>query len=211
VSTEADEQRQNPDPFWLGAAPWHFITVPRGSTTGEIEHPEAGDALTALDLLVRTLRDPGAPREEKARALGFVAHLVADTHLPVHAGDEVLGGAGGVAVRWFGERQNLHWVWDEGLIGRKQLSASEYAEMLGARTTSAERIAWWHADPSVWMQESADLRDKVYAGLPADAPPLELSWKYVYDWTPEMELRLRQLGVRLAAYLDWVFGEVPAP
>jgi hypothetical protein len=139
VSTEADEQRQNPAPFWQGAAPWHFITVPRGSTVAAIEHPEEGDALTALDLFVRTLRDPGAPPGEKARALGFVAHLVADTHLPVHAGDEVLGGAGGVAVLWFGERQNLHWVWDEGLIGRKQLSARESAEMLAARTTPAER------------------------------------------------------------------------
>jgi hypothetical protein len=61
------------------------------------------------------------------------------------------------------------------------------------------------------MQESADLRDEVYAGITLDAPPPELSWQYVYDWTPAMELRLRQSGVRLAAYLDWVFAAVPAP
>lgn len=208
VSTEADEQRQNPDPFWQAAAPWHYITLPRGQAVAEIAHPATGDALTALEQFVATLRDPAASRAERARALGFVAHLVADTHLPVHAGDEVLGGAGGVEVRWFGEPQNLHWVWDEGLIGRKQLSATEYAGMLAGRTTGAERIAWWRPDPVAWMQESAGLRDQVYAAITVDGEPLNLSWQYVYDWTPAMELRLRQSGIRLAAYLDWVFAEV---
>ena len=29
---------------------------------------------------------------------------------------------------------------------------------------------------------------------------------YPYEWTPEMELRLQQSGIRIAAYLDWVFA-----
>ena len=36
---------------------------------------------------------------------------------------------------------------------------------------------------------------------------MQLGYQFVYDWTPDMELRLRQSGIRLAAYLDWIFAD----
>jgi len=213
VSTMPDEERQNPDPFWQSAGPYHYLTLPRGRTIGQIAHPPQGDALTALKTFASTLRDPSSTPLEKERALAFIVHIVADVHLPVHVGDAVHSGAGGVAVSWFGEPQNLHWVWDEGLIDRKQLSSAEYAERLAARATPAQVLAWWQPDPRTWMQESADLRSRVYAEVDkaADAGPMDLGWQYVYDWTPTMELRLQQSGYRAAAYLDWVFAGLPEP
>jgi hypothetical protein len=36
--------------------------------------------------------------------------------------------------------------------------------------------------------------------------PIVLSYAYEWQWRPSVELRLQQGGVRLAAYLDWVFA-----
>jgi hypothetical protein len=70
------------------------------------------------------------------------------------------------------------------------------------------------------VSESAELRDTVYPSAPKPAkgrrkngkgPALpELSYDYVYKFTPVMERRLQQGGVRLAAYLNDVFAS-PQP
>lgn len=215
-STQPDEQRPNPDPFWQESAPWHYVTLPPGLTIEDLQHPPGGDAVTALEGFVATLRDPAAARADKARALRFVVHLVSDLHLPLHVGNGLDRGGNDFRVIWFGEPQTLHWVWDEGLINRKQLSSAEYAERLSARTQPVEVLAWWDARPETWLAESAALRERTYPVTGRDAgegtvqSPVALSYEYEYEWTPAMELRLRQSGYRLAAYLDWVFREQPA-
>jgi len=212
ASTVPDEQRENPDPFWQRSVPWHRITLPRGAALAHIEHPPQGDALVMLDQFVATLRDPQASPIDQQRALLFVVHLAADLHLPVHVGDEVYGG-GAVPVLWFGKRQNVHWLWDEGMIDLTQLSAPEYADLLSARTTPAEVAAWWDHRPETWLSESAALRDEVYAELDVLVPaaggePLQLGWPYQYRWRPAMERRLQQSGIRMAAMLEWIFRQV---
>ena len=215
ASTFPDEQRSNPDPFWQEeAGPWHYVTLPDGRTVDILEHPPEGDAATALERFSATLRSDAASREDKALALRFVVHLVADLHMPLHAGNGTDRGGNDVRVSWFDEPQNLHWVWDEGLILRQQLSYSEYTGRLEARTTPDEVVEWWDARPETWIAESASLRDRIY---PATGPelgmgtledPVRLSWQYTYDWTPTMEQRLQMAGVRTAAYLDRVFRDI---
>ena len=91
-------------------------------------------------------------------------------------------------------------------------AASEYADRLGRRTTPAEVLQWWDPRPATWIDESIALRDRLYpatgpeAGLGTPESPVKLSWNYEWQWRPSVELRLQQAGVRLAAYLDWVFG-----
>ncbi|GAA0282557.1 S1/P1 nuclease [Alteraurantiacibacter aestuarii] len=220
ASTAPDEERSNPAPFWQEtASPFHYVTLPSGRTIDMLEHPPEGDAVTALEMFTATLRDPSASRDDKALALHFVVHLVADLHMPLHVGNGTDRGGNDFFVRWFdiAEPTNLHWVWDEGMIQRQQLTYSEYADRLVARTDPADVISWWQADPAVWMQESADLRDRIYpatggeVGESTRESPVRLSWDYDYRWRPQMELRLQQSGYRLAAYLDWVFAEVETP
>jgi hypothetical protein len=72
---------------------------------------------------------------------------------------------------------------------------------------------WWDRDPAMWVAESVELRDRIYPetgpeqGLGTREAPVILSWDYNWRWTPSVDLRLQQSGVRLAAYLDWLFGE----
>jgi len=213
AATWPDEQRSNPDPFWKEVSPYHFVTLAPGQHADQLASPPEGDAVTALARFTAVLRDPAASREDKAAALRFVIHIVPDLHMPLHAGKPGDRGANDVKVKWFDAPQNLHWVWDEGIINHQELSFSEYADRLAARTTPAEMLAWWDPRPATWIDESTALRDRIYPatspelGLGTVESPVMLSWSYEWQWKPSVELRLQQGGVRLAAYLDWVFDE----
>lgn len=213
AATRPDEERSNPEPFWQEtASPYHYVTLPAGQKADQLAHPPEGDAASALERFTAVLRNPAASRQDKALALRFVVHIVPDLHMPLHAGKPGDRGGNDVKVTWFGQPQNLHWVWDEGILVHQQLSYSEYADRLAARTTPAEILQWWDARPATWIDESAALRDRIYPatggehGLGTAESPVVLSWDYEWQWRPSVELRLRQAGVRLAAYLDWVFA-----
>lgn len=217
ASTWPDEERSNPEPFWREtASPYHYVTLPPGQSAEQLAHPPEGDAATALERFTATLRDPAASREDKALALRFVVHIVSDLHMPLHAGKPGDRGGNDVKVLWFDQPNNLHWVWDEGILLRQQLSYSEYAERLEGRTTPADVIEWWDPRPATWIDESTALRDRIYPatggerGLGTADSPVVLSYDYQWQWTRTLEQRLQQSGVRLAAYLDWVFEQPTA-
>ena len=213
-STWPDEQRSNPGDFWQKtASPWHYITISPDTPIAQLVHPPEGDALTALAHFSAILRDDNASLPDKALALRFVVHIVSDLHQPLHAGKSGDRGGNEFIVTWFDAPSNLHYVWDEGMILRQQLSFSEYSERLQRRTTPAQRIAWWEANPEQWASESATLRDRIYPatgpelGMGTADAPVRLQYRYLWDWKPAMELRLAQSGIRLAAYLDQVFAD----
>lgn len=205
ASTWADEERSNPSDFWQrDAGPYHYVTVPTGQTYSEAGAPDEGDALSALARFTETVRDPNATREEKALALRFIIHIVGDVHQPLHAGNGEDRGGNDVKVRWFGEETNLHSVWDSRLIDSRNLSYSEYALWLGREIQPGDTIAWWTADAQVWIAESTQIRDTIYPATEAASP--NLSYAYQYEHLDTAEIRLKQGGVRLAAYLDSVFA-----
>ena len=215
AGTVPDEQRPNPDPFWQDeASPWHYVTLPRGKAAAQLEHPQEGDAVTALEGFAATLRDPRADRLSKKRALRFIVHLVSDLHQPLHAGNGTDRGGNDFIVAWQDDPRptNLHWVWDEGMILRQQLSYSEYAGRLEQRLTPKRILANWDADPLVWIDESAELRDRIYPptgaelGMGTAQSPAVAGRDYQWRWMPVVEERLLLSGVRLAAYLDQVFS-----
>ena len=215
ASTWPDDMRADPSPFWQKtASPWHYVTV--NGTTYEHAPPE-GDAIQALDHFRSVLLDPRASLADKRTALRFIVHLVGDLHQPFHAGKCCDKGGNDVKVTWFGKPTNLHAVWDSAIVDEEQLSYSELASKLERHITDRELIEWWDVNPLDWVSESARLRDPLYppAGDPSakgagDAAVPALSYAYVYRFTPLMEQRLSQAGVRLAAYLNWIFSQ-PQP
>jgi hypothetical protein len=76
-----------------------------------------GDCVVAkTEQFLAVLRDPAASRGAKAEALKYVVHFIGDLHQPLH--DETNGDKGGNArqVLFDGHPDNLHWVWDTGLL-----------------------------------------------------------------------------------------------
>ena len=208
-----DEMRSNPEPFWQKTStPWHYVTL-----NGIIyDHaPPQGDALEALNHYTATLRDRNASLTHKQTALRFIVHLVGDLHQPLHVGKCCDKGGNDVKVRWFGKDTNLHAVWDSQIVDEEQLSFTELAAKLERHTSNADVIAWWDVNPRDWISESGEIRDGLYPPAPpkgakgtkgAPAVP-ELSYGYVYKFTPVMERRLQQAGVRLAAYLNEIYAK----
>jgi nuclease S1 len=217
AATWPDEMRSDPAPFWQKTAtPWHYVTL-----NGIIyDHaPSEGDALEALGHFRSVLQDPKASLADKQLALRFVVHLVGDLHQPLHVGKCCDRGANDVKVSWFGKPTNLHAVWDSQLVDDEQLSFTELAAKLERHTSAQDVIDWWDINPRDWISESGEIRDTLYprpAAKTAKAkkgkgPALpELSYAYVYKFTPVMERRLQQAGVRLAAYLNDIFAS-PQP
>ncbi|AKM11824.1 S1/P1 Nuclease [Croceicoccus naphthovorans] len=204
VSTWPDEQRSDPDEYWQKTAtPWHWVTVPPGKTWAEVGAPPEGDAMSALTAFTKTLRDPAASQEDRALALRFIVHIVGDLHQPLHNGRGDDRGGNNFKVEWFGKATNLHSVWDRELLAGNELSFTEYTDRLEAHLKPEQTIAWWTADPKVWMAESIALRDRIYP----EEQGAQLGYSYQWTWRPAAEQRLTQAGVRLAAYLDMVFGE----
>jgi hypothetical protein len=219
ASTYPDEMRSNPDLFWQKtASPWHYVTVPDGKTYSQTIAPERGDAVTALKSFRETLQDSNASVTEKRLALRFIVHIVGDLHQPLHAGNGRDRGGNDVKVTFFWEASNLHRVWDSGLIERRQLSYTEWTSWLNEKITPDDVTNWSNPDPLVWIAESAQIRDALYvrsktsdskASVASETETEELSWDYQYRHLPTVKLRLKQAGVRIAAFLNDAIGTSP--
>lgn len=209
AATWPDEMRSAPSPFWQKTAtPWHYVTL-NGILYDRA--PPEGDALEALDRFSKTLQDPNASLADKQLALRFIVHLVGDLHQPLHVGKCCDRGGNDVKVKWFGRDTNLHAVWDTQMVDDEQLSFTELAAKLQRHISNKDLIAWWDINPRDWVSESGQIREMVYPPPPKDPMAVpELSYAYVYRYQPVMERRLKQAGVRLAAYLNDIYAE-PQP
>ena len=109
-------------------------------------------------------------------------------------------------------------MWDSQLVDDEQLSFTELATKLVRHTSDADVVNWRDINPRDWISESAQYREQIYANIPAPKkadkkgvePLPDMSYAYVYKFTPLMERRLQQAGVRLAAYLNDIYAH-PQP
>jgi hypothetical protein len=209
-STWPDFMRSNPSDFWRRtASPWHYVTVPPGMTYAQAGAPEEGDAYTALNYFRGQIRDPNVPVAQRQLALRFVVHIIADLHQPLHVGNGKDRGGNRVNVLFMDKPTNLHAMWDEDLITHQQLSYTEMAHWLNRRITPEMQAQWSQTDAKIWIAESAALRERVYEILgPADRDTMpNLSYNYFYAHKADVDQRLQQSGVRIAAYLNELFAE----
>jgi hypothetical protein len=170
--------------------------------------PRSGDCVVeAITRFQAVLADHDRPRRERAEALRFVTHFVADLHQPLHCADNRDAGGNDVKVVFFGEvlhpggraPWNLHAVWDSGLIERRGLSVSRYAQRL-TRQLARQSIGDL-ADGSVvdWALESHRAAVDTAYDLPPDRV---LGDEYADMALPVIDDMLAKAGVRLARVLN---------
>ncbi len=205
ASTWPDFMRSSPDLFWrLRAGPWHYVTVPDGKTWEEVGPPPGGDAVTALRQFAATVRNPEAPLADRQLALRFIIHIVGDLSQPLHVGNGRDRGGNDVRVTFFGQRTNLHALWDAGIIDSQLLSHSEWAAWLDRRLTPEQLRAWSSPDPLQWVADSQAIRGRLYPRGSTD-----LGYAYVFEHLETLKEQLAKGGLRTAAYLNWLFDEEP--
>ena len=149
ASTWPDFMRSAPSEFWQRTAnPWHYVTVPEGKAYEEVGAPGQGDAYTALQGFSADLRAAETPPQDRALALRFIIHIIADLHQPLHVGNGTDRGGNDTRVTYFGQSTNLHRVWDSQLVDSEQLSYSEWIEWLDRKISREDFVAW--RDPVHW-------------------------------------------------------------
>ena len=216
---------------WDFTHPWHYMTVQPDETVAGVgeqtaQDEEINDVQEAIQFMTDILRGEAPARRRMtelmqqhrveplagsldATALAFLIHFIADAHMPLHVGKNRDLGGNKITVLFFGERYNLHSVWDTQIIEQERLSFTEFAAYVTMHTQD-RRDEWADDDPQQWMQESVDYRELIYntlydrtdreSGLP------DLSWDYQHDFLPVVEERLGAAGYRAAAVINRAMG-----
>lgn len=181
-------------------------------------------ASQAIELCRRVLKQPDAPESDKAIALCWIGHLVADVHQPCHSGSLYLQGvfeaedgdrgANRIPTK---QKKNMHALWDQ-LLGedftlngtrKRVLEITSDEELQKAAKQAMEGDD--ALDPQRWLQESRDAAKRyVYTQEVFDAltpvqrklidkpEAIDLPEAYLKNGGMVAQLRAIQAGHRLA-------------
>lgn len=189
-------------------APWHYIDIPLRDSRINLSRdcPHGQCVLVKTEEFLAVLGNPQSGQEARREALKFVLHFVADLHQPLHCEDNHDKGGNAQHVIFDGHPDNLHWVWDTGLVQEINPDPQEVAAALGRAITERERAAWEGGSIQDWVMESHRLAQTVaYGGLPRAADP---TLDRGYDLRAEavIEVQLEKASVRLAYVLNERLG-----
>lgn len=180
--------------------PWHYVSFPKKVKIEKRKHNHKGDILTAITKLSKDLRSKKTSKNDKVFALKMLVHLIGDIHQPLHVGYSDDRGGNKVSVEWFGEKSNLHQVWDRNLIELQKLSFTEYAKELN-HIEKKQINKWQDSKPVDWARESRSYLSSVYKFKSGKY------WEYQYNYKhfDTLNKRLVQGGIRLAGHLNKIF------
>jgi hypothetical protein len=199
-------------------APWHYIDIPLQETTIDLRRdcPNGDCVLAKTEAFLTVLKDPQADRTAKAEALKFVIHFVGDLHQPLHDEDDNDKGGNtrlvqlGSHVPPPGLNDNLHWLWDTGLIERINSNDQALAEIIRREISDADLAAWGKGGVEDWILEAHRLAQTVaYQGL-GSAHPAVITPEYERQADQVIETQLARAGVRLAFLLNMALLRTPA-
>lgn len=205
VTTWADEMRSSPEDFWQNdSSRWHYINLDQWQEFKQYQArlPYTETVTNIYEAMLRcitVLQSDQSSQSEKQKHLRFLTHLVGDAHQPMHAGRAADRGGNSITLYFFGERTNLHSLWDTKLIESEQLSFTEFTDFID--TQDHKLIGKYLNTPiSDWLKESHQLATQIYAVKPGD-----YRWQYLYDHMPTVKQRLQEGGIRLAGILNFLF------
>lgn len=185
----------------------------------------------AIELCKRVLRDKSQSDSDRAVALCWIAHLVADAHQPCHAGSLYYEGvfaqpdgdrgANRIVTK---QRGNLHALWDS-LLGDRyddgdarkrsyEISQVETDALLKATGTQLELSTMEDliaesrkiAVDSVYTEEILAQLAIVKRGLSSEVPKIDLSEAYLKNAGRVAQERARLASLRLASVIDASLG-----
>jgi hypothetical protein len=101
---------------------------------------------------------------------------------------------------------NLHWVWDTGLLEHIDRDPEALAAELEGRITAQDWADWTKGTLEDWVLEGHQLAQTAAYGDLESEKPAVISAAYERQADPVIELQLEKAGVRLAYLLDAVLG-----
>jgi len=184
---------------------WHFVNLPSGldrkGVFDFLETDTAASVYSKVPAMITILKDKQSTNEQKVFAMRMLVHLVGDLNQPMHtARKEDLGG-NKVYVTWFGEKSNLHKVWDDELIDYQNLGYLEYVLAID-HPTKDQLSAWKSNTLKDFVYDSYKVCNKIYENTKPDA---KLSYKYNFDFVSDLNEQLLKGGMCLANILNDIY------
>ena len=200
-------------PYWENGynktKTWHYANVDKGLTYQTMTKNPDGDVVTGLEFLTKELMENfnNLTDSTKADYVKMIVHMVGDLHCPMHAGRLSDRGGNGMKVRWFGQNTSLHSLWDSKIVeSARKWNYSEWVEQLD-RTDKKFKKSVMCGTYEEWFVDTVEGAARIYEyveNMGVENP--NLSYKYVYEFTPLLEDRLLVGGYRLAYVLNMIFG-----
>jgi nuclease S1 len=158
-----------------------------------------GDCIiAAIDRFSAILADASRPDDERAEALEFLVHFVADLHQPLHATTKNDRGGNDTKVTFFGHATNLYAVWDYGLMEHAGLTVTAWANLLNRSGLPEDGSG----TTVQWAEESVRVAAEHCYRVPASH---EIGQAYRDVNLPVLRQQLFRAGVRLATLLNAIF------
>lgn len=198
VAMWADDLRRSDSTLFRRTSRQHFVNFNARDCIYDPPRdcPDGRCVVAAIAHYATILGDRSRTDAERAQALEFVVHFVADVHQPLHASSGDDFGGNDYQVRWHDRGTNLHRVWDSLMLDDAHLSAARYAQVLANEGAPANT----GGTPVQWAEESCRIARTVYPSTRI------ITAAYLERERPVAEQRLRQAGARLAALLDREFA-----
>jgi hypothetical protein len=199
---------------------WHFVSIPIGRSTYDPSldckaDPYKGDCVVAELERARKDIDCATDTVARAEALKFFVHFVGDLHQPFHTVLEEIGmNNHSVTTRIGGETcgkscafyqlksadENLHTVWDSGLIKKQVYGWGAYVDRLESGWLKTANVAAVQAgNPAAWAVETHGVAVTVFSETPANN---FLDDAYFDKEIGIVDQQLGRAGLRLARLLN---------
>jgi len=205
ISNYADEIRSDRDYKYTSI--WHYADVPAGYNFEQfstaIKTMRQDNVYKMVLRFEADLKDPDLSRSKKAVALKFLVHLVGDLHQPMHVSNAEDKGGNEIRVTFNGYDDNLHGLWDSGLIDRQGLTYKQMAASYD-NATPIEIKKWQSDNLMVWLWESYQISTILYKEA-AENP--NFGEEYYKTHLPVLEKRIEKAGIRLAGILNAIFDK----
>jgi hypothetical protein len=200
ISNWADDYRRE----HRETGPWHYINCPLADPKIDMSRdcPHGDCVVVKTEQFLAVLRDQAASRGAKAEALKYVVHFIGDLHQPLRDEDNGDKGGNEKHVVFDGHPDNLHWVWDVGLLQHSGRNPRALAAELEGRITTQERSEWETGNILDWANEAHQIARAVAYGDLGGGSPASIAPDYERQVDPVVELQLERAGVRLAWLLN---------
>lgn len=200
-STWADEVRDLPEYKYTSG--WHYQNLQPGMSaealtqlwnnpTAEGEH---------LFYAIQELKNKLMKNKQDTVALKFLIHFMGDLHQPMHLGRLDDLGGNKVPYTWFGDKINIHSLWDSYLIDHHQMSYTELTHYL-EDTYSADKSKYAQYTYPQIIQKSYLITGRIYGYDTEDRN----NYKYFRHFSNDLNTMLYLGGIQLSKILNEIYG-----
>ena len=198
--------KSDPNPRLNKTGNTHFVNTPKNLNFEDfksaIQASETNNIYNTYLSIKEKAKQKNNDLQTQKEYLYFIIHLIGDAHQPMHVSRAEDLGGNKIEVEFFGEKDNIHRVWDSRLIDYEKYSFTEYAQILDGHTDSYYK-KYTAKGYIEWLYESHQLANQIYADMALNR---NLRYEYIFKNKYKMEECLLKAGIRLAKELNEIYG-----